>query len=256
MYTEISVSALESTNQLIDFSNVFLQNTNTAEGNNENLRLVAGISLLKAGNLDPFTVEGKAAREAFFSLIGAGSDQVFYNHQVHSKEVLLIKKGSRKGTDADGMVTNEKGIVLAVTAADCMPVFLFHKKTGVLGLCHSGWKGTGIAAEALFIMEKEMGIPACEVFALLGPAIGSCCYNVDQQRGDLFTEHRGGDARKIKDGQNYLDLRAANKSLLQNSGVKHIVAVNACTVCSLNFGSYRREGPENYTKMAAYLGWL
>jgi len=136
-----------------------------------------------------------------------------------------------------------------------MPVFLYDPQNGVLGLCHSGWQGTGIAAEAVRLMEQHFGTQVESLVALLGPAIGSCCYKVDSARAREYSL-RWGAGGVVKRGESlFLDMKTANIRLLDSLGVKKVFASQNCTVCDPRLGSFRREGPENYTRMTAFLGF-
>jgi hypothetical protein len=133
-----------------------------------------------------------------------------------------------------------------------MPVYLYDPVTGARGLCHSGWKGTGIAGDAVALMEKNLGCRRENLVAVMGPSIGPCCYRVDQERGKLFRS-LWGDQGVIRRGDDYyLDLRRANRNLLERSGVGAVVDWDLCTACSPLTGSFRRE-KDLYTRMMAYL---
>jgi len=82
---------------------------------------------------------------------------------------------------ADGLITCESGIVLAIYVADCGPIWLADQKTGAIGLVHSGRKGTegNILASALRQMEIHFGTAACDVIVVLGPCIRPPDYEVD-----------------------------------------------------------------------------
>jgi copper oxidase (laccase) domain-containing protein len=162
---------------------------------------------------------------------------------------------------------------LAVTAADCLPVFLLDTRSGSFAALHSGWKGTGIVLTALALM-RDQGTRPEEVAALLGPCIRSCCYRVDEGRAVLFEAEfgpssprvrvliRGGDPYPLgpvvrrDGGGSYLDLQAANARLLAAAGVRHLAWCEDCTFTDERLGSYRREGPGAYTRMAALAGEL
>jgi copper oxidase (laccase) domain-containing protein len=95
------------------------------------------------------------------------------------------------------------------------------------------------------------------VAAVLGPCIGSCCYQVDPERARAFDQEFGGPdgayplGPVVKGGA--LDLQAANARMLVNAGVRHIALCTDCTFTDERLGSFRREGP-SYTAMAALIG--
>jgi copper oxidase (laccase) domain-containing protein len=162
------------------------------------------------------------------------------------------------------MVCRDGGIVLSVTVADCLPVFLRDTGgSGGFGLVHSGWRGTGIAVRALRRMEGEWGVRPEETAAVLGPCIRSCCYRVEEERARAFEEEFGGPGgayplgpvTEEKSGGFFINLQAANARLLANAGVRNIAVCEDCTFTDERLGSFRREGP-GFSHMAALLGRL
>lgn len=150
------------------------------------------------------------------------------------------------------MLTADRDLPLAVTVADCMPIFLSDRAGGAHGILHSGWKGTGIVAVALDLMHSRWGTEPADLEVVLGPCIGACCYRVDEARAEAFAAQWGEAAVRIGgDGAPHLDLRAANITLLQQRGVERITVVSDCTACSEILGSFRREGAQRFTRMLA-----
>ncbi len=200
--------------------------------------------------------------------------------QVHSRRVVWAEDlDEERRVEADGVLSLDSGIAPAVTVADCMPIFLFGGETGETGaygggdgaatgssampavraVLHSGWKGTGIAKEALKMLRKRTGMPPSDFVAVLGPSIRSCCYRVDEERANLFSSLWGENAVRRIEGESpayYLDLLGANIDLLEQFGVRDIRVVDACTACESRFGSFRREGPESFTHMLAMIAHL
>ncbi len=171
------------------------------------------------------------------------------------------------GTLADGIITADKNFMPVVTVADCMPIFLFDKATETFGIVHSGWKGTGIAAEAVLLMCKNHGARPENISVILGPHIRECCYIVNAERAEYFkTEFTpdcvqeleeggkcfaGGRGLPVKwnngDGKLYrLSLEKANLAVLKKCGIpfENINVIKECTCCNQIFGSNRRETAE------------
>ena len=205
-------------------------------------------------------------RLALYKKLNLNPELVYGLNQIHSRKVLVvdsdnppfIKTGAfRHSIEADGMITNDKNITLSVTVADCLPVFLIDTVSGAFGVAHSGWKGTGIAVDALNLMKTVYNVNARDVAVVLGPCIGSCCYKVDAERAAIFERDFGAmSVRKDNDNDNfYLDLRKANVKLLTEAGVQKIEVCEDCTCCDERFGSFRREG-EGYIRMIALIGQI
>ncbi|MDR0785774.1 MAG: polyphenol oxidase family protein [Treponema sp.] len=175
--------------------------------------------------------------------------------QTHSQNVAMVDEGSPPVfEDVDGLVTLQKeGVILSITVADCLPIFLFDVESGAFGVVHSGWKGTGIVLEAL----RLMGARPEAVAAVLGPCICGRCYHVDEERRRVFEEKFGGGKYPLGTvvSGDCLDLKAANARLLAESGVKNLAYCENCTFTDGRLGSFRREG-KNFTRMFAGVGGI
>lgn len=145
--------------------------------------------------------------------------------QVHGSTVLVHAtcwEGWLRADDADGHVAVERGTALAVTVADCVPVFMAHP-SGATGLLHSGWRGT-----AARIVERgidsfvKRGIPAEELTVHLGPAICGDCYEVS---GDVHAALMGTNPGR----PTLVDLRAIIADHARRSGVRDISISEWCT---------------------------
>lgn len=80
----------------------------------------------------------------------------------------------------DALVTATPGLLLGITIADCLPVFLADRRKGVIGLAHSGWRGTAgeIVPRTLRVMQEVFGVEPEQIVAAVGAGIGGCCYEV------------------------------------------------------------------------------
>jgi polyphenol oxidase len=156
---------------------------------------------------------------------------------------------------ADGVMCNgnSHGLWLGVTVADCVPIFLTAGADGPCALLHSGRKGTGILLNALRLMQSRYGVDPAELDVLIGPAIGVCCYQVGEECARDFGAEWGINAVKTQPDGPHLDLPHLNEELALGFGVERVHVVERCTRCDVKLGSYRREGPDNYTRMLALL---
>ena len=143
----------------------------------------------------------------------------------------------RPGAEGDGIITSCRSFAPCVTAADCMPVFLWDSRTGAFGICHSGWKGTGIAAKAVSLMCARFGANPADICMILGPHIHECCYTVDAERAAYFRREFSPDCVSPVDGvlsgKYRLSLARANIVSLVNAGIKpeNILHCTDCTSC-------------------------
>ena len=219
----------------------------------------AGITLLPAGDMRRSRETTTAARPRFLARRGISRDCLYSVRQVHSQGVQVIDgqaAAEMAGIEADGLLTDRTDAVLSVTVADCLPIFLVDRDSRAFGIVHSGWRGTGIVREAVSLMGLRFGTLPRNVHALIGPGIGPCCYTVPRERADLFAARYGTAAVVEEAGRPRLDLRAANIVLLQEAGVVHVTVVTDCTSCTPRLGSFRRQGPGDYTLMLAWIGRL
>jgi YfiH family protein len=175
--------------------------------------------------------------------------------QDHTRIVRRADAGmDPSGLAGDGLLTDDPDTVIGVTAADCMPIFIRDPVRRVRGVLHSGWKGTGILREALRMLEAGYRCDPADVEVIFGPCIGPCCYDVSRERAEAFEAAHGPGAAVCGGGRWHLDLRAANRNILAAAGFAEAAVYSECTVCDPRFGSYRREGSGNYTRMLALAG--
>jgi YfiH family protein len=170
--------------------------------------------------------------------------------QVHGPLVAVVTADDAgvKVEGADGMVTGDAALVLAVHAADCVPILLADPRTRTVAAVHAGWKGTaaGVAVEAVRLMVDRFGSRPETVLAAIGPSIGPCHYEVDEpviERLSVWSWWREMAIPNPR-GRWQLDLRAANRRQLADVGVlpEHIEVLDLCTYCRADlFFSHRRD---------------
>jgi polyphenol oxidase len=164
--------------------------------------------------------------------------------------------------DTDGFYTDEKGILLTLCYADCVPLFFIAPERGMIGVAHAGWKGTvkQIATQMVELWQKE-GIVPEQIFATIGPSICEKCYIVDKRVID-FVQKVLVDVEKkpynlIKEDQYSLDLREVNRLLLLKAGIPEhqIMMTGYCSSCDQeHFFSHRRDQGRT-GRMLSFIGW-
>ncbi|MBI3509305.1 MAG: peptidoglycan editing factor PgeF [Bacteroidetes bacterium] len=173
------------------------------------------------------------------ALLHAGMDpeNVARLNQVHGNEVCFAKKGNQTG---DALVTHEKGITLAIGAADCYPILFHDAEKNIIGAAHAGWRGTlaRVARNTVIEMEK-LGAERKNICAAIGPGISCENYEVSEEIVQQFLD--AGFPDEIHTGKN-LDLLAANKFVLAECGItsENTWALEKCTT-GKDFFSYRRD---------------
>ena len=194
-------------------------------------------SSLNLGGTEDEAISIKENRALALAELGFSIHDLSYLKQVHGTKVNLAKKGQQEG---DALVSNEKGIILAVSVADCYPI-LFHDATHhVIGAAHAGWRGTvgKIAANVVEEMIK-LGAKEKNIQVAIGQGICQKNFEVGEEVIDVFLQ--SGFPSDIISGK-YIDLVAANKFVLMRSGIPHenIWSMDRCTFED-DFFSYRRD---------------
>ncbi len=167
--------------------------------------------------------------------VGAQPDALAMNYQHHSADVLRARAGSRDAR-GDGIWTDERGLPILALAADCLPIALARANGSgpALALLHAGWRGLleGIVPAGV----SALGGRA--VAAVVGPAIGPCCYEVGEHVADRFRRAFGFGLY----GDGKLDLWTAAERALRAAGCVRIDRIDLCTACSpARFFSHRRD---------------
>ena len=176
--------------------------------------------------------------------------------QVHG---VAVATADEPGVEADAVVTARRGIAVGVVTADCVPALLLAPRAGAVAAVHAGWRGAaaGVVEAALARLRDDFGVRPAEVEALLGPAIGPCCYRVGPEVEAAFVARSGdttGAAWRRHGDQLFLDMRRAVGLLLEAAGAGSVAAVGPCTACTASLASYRRDGA-GAGRQLSFIGW-
>lgn len=200
----------------------------------------------------------------FFSLHSDPFDKLIVLEQIHSANICVYKKSNElkieKIEDTDGVITSEFNTLLTVRTADCLPIVFADKISGVIGIAHLGWRGSiKRLAQKMVKKMRENGASKENILVVIGPGIGSCCYNLDDDRYYQFLEEFDGYSKKIfrfHGGKRYVDLTKLNYLLLQEIGIdkKNIDFFPFCTYCDKNrFFSFRRDKKGEFNEMFHFI---
>ena len=217
--------------------------------------LACGITTAAAGDFGVSTATGASLLDGYGGLAeGLGFGAVAVPLQVHGTEVRAVAglEASRAvggGPPAvllagrvDGLVCAGSGLLLACTAADCVPVYLADSAAGVVGLVHAGWRGVagGIAAGSLRAAEA-LGAERRRLRIHLGPAICGRCYEVD---------------RPVRERLGRVDLRGRLVGEFLAEGVpgEAVTASSYCTRCGTASLHSHRGTEGKAGRMAAFIG--
>lgn len=177
-------------------------------------------------------------------------------HQIHSNFVEIVDSKDKTYTNVDGLLTNKKEIPLSLRFADCTPMYIYDTQKNIIGNVHSGWKGTvqKIGQVAVQKMIEEYGSNPKDIICCIGPAIGKCHFEVDEDVKNIFEttfSYMNINDKIITKGQikdekqkYYIDTNLINAMMLEEVGIKkeNIIQSNICTVCNSNLlHSYRAD---------------
>jgi len=190
--------------------------------------------------------------------------KIIIPEQIHSTNIVIFENKNNekleKIIETDGVVTKEDNVILTVITGDCCPIIFSDRKNGVIGISHQGWRGS-VKRMAQKMVDKmiEIGADLKEIKVALGPSIGECCYDVDDDRYYEFREEFDGYADKIfhtRAGRKHLNLTLLNYLLLTDCGIKkkNIDHFPFCTRCDKKrFFSFRRDKKEEFGEMFSFV---
>ena len=169
---------------------------------------------------------------------GLDDRRIVRTKQTHSKVVTLVdcEKSDHVG---DGLVTALKGTWLAVSVADCVPIYMYDNDNDAVGIVHAGWRGTlkKISASCVGQMSEAFGSNPSNISVVFGPGIGPCCYEVSSELASEFEK-----AFPESVTGRYVDLFKANRMMLEDVGVRCVAGGPVCTSCHSDlFFSHRRD---------------
>ena len=212
------------------------------------------------GVTSPSERTGPFNADARGTLAGARLDlaRVAYARQVHGADVVRATGGY--AGEADVLTTTERGVPLAIFTADCLAIIAWDAESGALSIAHVGWRGTVKGAQQASVRAlRALGAEPARLRVAIAPAIGPCCYEVDEPVVGEFTRAFGGErlsrwSRPSRPGHVMLDLWTANEDLLVEAGVDrtHIDNPRLCTACHPDLlYSYRKGNRGRLVTVAA-----
>ncbi|MFC7392475.1 peptidoglycan editing factor PgeF [Scopulibacillus cellulosilyticus] len=203
--------------------------------------------------------------------LGVSLDHWVAAEQVHGTNLARVTSSDGgKGAydldtaikDTDGLYTTDDQVMLTACYADCVPIYFYSKNKHAVGLLHAGWRGTvgQGAAKMVNTWKSELGILPHDIHVIIGPSIGGCCYEVDENVIRHIKDINRLDikevAKQVDHNHFMLDLKELNKRLLAASGVpeSQIEVSSYCTSCRNDlFYSYRAENGKT-GRILSYIG--
>ena len=202
-------------------------------------------------------------------------------HQVHGVAVLVRRRADPPAAEraaADIIVSDDPDVAIAIQTADCVPILIADRRTGVVAAAHAGWRGLakGVPRVTVDALAREFGSRPDDLVTAAGPSIGACCYEVGEEVRLRFED--AGWPRSLIDrwfvprpqptarnpsmpglpdprpGHSYFDSATAARDQLLSAGVpeKQIFVADLCTASHPGaLCSYRRDGAAAAGRMAA-----
>jgi YfiH family protein len=188
---------------------------------------------------------------------------IYRVQQIHSNKIIEVTFSNVSNIEeGDGLITDDKNIVLAIKTADCVPIIFADKKDGLIGISHQGWKGT-YARLAQKMIQKfiERGSSKKDILVAIGPSIGQCCYEVQD---DVFSKFKQEfplykDIGSQVENKKSINLIKCNYLQLLEVGIakENIEFFPFCTCCDEDiFFSYRRDYYLNYDRFGQQISFI
>ena len=225
-----------------------------------------GVKTLYTTSCDTaWNFEDEKSRENYLVLgqqLGIRLENMVKSKQTHTNVVKIVTcenggDGILRALDEsepyDGLITNEKNLLLCTVEADCVPVYFYDPVKEVIAMVHSGWKGTvkKISEVTIQKMKSAFGCQPSDMLVAIGPHICKDCYEVGQDVFEEFSrsfvpEEMGIIFRQKNQEKYLLNLEEAVRLTLVKNGVaaENIFSSEVCTLHSeiegYNLCSYRR----------------
>ncbi len=182
----------------------------------------------------------QAAGFDFSTLVSSSQDHHTNVRCVTAKDCGIGITRPHDMTSVDALVTNEPGVTLVTHYADCTPLLFADPEKKVIALAHAGWRGTvGKIGEATVdVMQEQYGCDPGDIIAVVGPAIGPCCYEVDtpvfEQFASLTELKPAYFTKSLGHGKYLVDLKETNRRMLLEAGLLsiNITISDVCTRCN------------------------
>ncbi len=199
---------------------------------------------VKSGGKKTFCDQAKRNRADFFATEITAQKRIVEPLLYHTDRVVVLGEDNFVASpEADAVVTQLEDVCLTLTGADCPGILAYDPVANVMGVAHSGWRGTALnilsrLVDAFCICGSDPG----NIVLGITPAIHACCYLVRADVAEQFCE-KYKSRIKFAQGKFQLDLVGVIKDQARELGItsRKIVASPACTCCTSDYFSYRRE---------------
>ena len=186
-------------------------------------------------------------RREICKILSLSYENLVIPEQKHTDNIKIVTSVCDDVSNTDGLITSAENIVLMLLFADCTPIILHSEKDRVIGVIHAGWRGTAkkIAQKAISLFVNDFNVNPENIKAMIGPAIGQCCYPVSKDTAlelqkSIKEDHGNIFKKDKKEDKISVDLKKLNACQLEEMGVINIDISPFCTNCMKDiFYSYR-----------------
>ena len=194
----------------------------------------------------------------FCAVLGTESEQAVLSQQTHTTNLRRVTaedagKGltrPRDYRDVDALMTDVPGLALTVFSADCGVILLHDPVHAAIAAVHAGWRGCagGILTKTVRAMTESCGTDPADLLAAIGPCIGPCCFETDDDVPAAMRAALGAEAEpylRYQAPKWHVDLSGLNRQWLLRAGLlpEHIERTELCTACRPDlFWSHRKMG--------------
>ena len=184
-------------------------------------------------------------RKSFCNKLGFDFSALAYQKQVHGDDISIVSASGFCG-ESDAIITKEKGIAIAISTADCTPIFIFDRRLKIIAGIHSGWRSTQkkITSKTINTLKNSFDVNTQDLYVYIGPSISQSNYEVGIDVAELF------DSKYVNKMHNkfYLNVSRCNYDMLVDAQIpeENIQYSNLCTFNEKSLlHSYRREGSKS-----------
>ena len=202
-------------------------------------------------------------------VLGTDVEHMVCSDQTHTVNIRCVTmEDAGKGvtrqkdySDIDGLITDVPGLCLATFYADCVPLYFVDPVKKVIGLAHSGWRGTveQMGAYMVHTMKERFGCETADLIAAIGPSICQSCYEISEEVAVRFQAGFWEDKKVLlpgrAPGKYQLDLWKANEEVLISSGIlpQNIDVTDVCTCCNSEYLFSHRASNGQRGNLGAFL---
>lgn len=196
-------------------------------------------------------------RKKFFNKKNIDIKNVVLAKLNHGNSVKVVNKNSRGKiiNSVDALISGDRQVCLSVTVGDCLPILFYDDKNQIIGIAHSGWRGTlsNISFAVIKKMEENFKSNPKNIKIFIGPHIKKCHFEIKKDLIDKFKIYN----KYIiyRDDKIFVDLEKIIVAQLLEVGVlKNNISISGiCTYCNKNYFSFRRDRPEKVASQIAYI---